>query len=185
MQSLLLSRAISCSRSTLLVRNARFLTTKPPPRPNSPPSSTSKTPEDASASTPPTESTADASNATATAESVPPSPASLSLDFSPVQEPHGQRAEGQTGAKSSKDSLSSIERKRRNLGRASLALLGLGIASGAVYLGRNWEEGELKSLKIVRDLPFTRNSSPIFLSAVGGCANNSNGEDQDPLRQHV
>jgi len=74
-----------------------------------------------------------------------------------VQEPHGQRAEGQTGAKSSKDSLSSIERKRRNLGRASLALLGLGIASGAVYLGRNWEEGELKSLKIrLEDAPTTR-----------------------------
>ncbi|KLO05854.1 HAD-like protein [Schizopora paradoxa] len=134
MQSLLLSRAVSCSRTAFVARNARFMATNPP-GPNSPPS-TSKS---------------------AKAETIPPSPASLSLDFSPVQESQEQRAEGQTGAKSSKDSLSSIERKRRNIGRASLAMLGLGIAAGAVFLGRDWEEGELKSLKIrVEDAPTTR-----------------------------
>jgi hypothetical protein len=67
-----------------------------------------------------------------------------SLDFSPeVQE------EQTTGAKSSKDSLSSVEIKRRRLGRISLAVLVLGFGINAVYMGREWDESELKAKKLV------------------------------------
>ncbi|KAI0000993.1 HAD-like domain-containing protein [Russula vinacea] len=71
-----------------------------------------------------------------------PTPTTLSLDFAPV-EPDGERV--RTGAKSSKDSLSSIERRRRQLGRVSFGLFALGLLSGCVYLGREWTEDELVS----------------------------------------
>jgi mitochondrial import inner membrane translocase subunit TIM50 len=76
-----------------------------------------------------------------------PSPATLSLDFAPPQ-PGAER--GRTGAKSSKDSLSSIERRRRQLGRVSFGLFALGLVGGCVYLGREWSEDELVSRKSVR-----------------------------------
>jgi len=71
----------------------------------------------------------------------------LSLDFAPP-EPDAER--GRTGAKSSKDSLSSIERRRRQLGRVSFGLFALGLLGGCVYLGREWTEDELVSRKSVR-----------------------------------
>jgi len=69
------------------------------------------------------------------------------LDFSP---PEFQKESQTTGAKSSKGSLSSSERKRRVMGRVSLALLALAVAGQTVYLGREWEEDELKAKKLVR-----------------------------------
>jgi mitochondrial import inner membrane translocase subunit TIM50 len=83
--------------------------------------------------------------------SVPPSstPTTLSLDFAPP-EPGTERE--RTGAKSSKDSLSSIERRRRQLGRVSFGLFALGLVGGCVYLGREWTEDELVSRKSVRVL---------------------------------
>lgn len=68
-----------------------------------------------------------------------------SLDVSP-EEPGGPQ---RTGAKSSKGSLSSSERKRRFMGRVSLAVLALGFGLNAVYMGREWEEDELKAKKMV------------------------------------
>jgi mitochondrial import inner membrane translocase subunit TIM50 len=76
-----------------------------------------------------------------------PSPTTLSLDFAPP-EPGAERE--RTGAKSSKDSLSSIERRRRQLGRVSFGLFALGLVGGCVYLGREWTEDELVSRKSVR-----------------------------------
>ncbi|KAJ7767465.1 HAD-like domain-containing protein [Mycena maculata] len=64
-----------------------------------------------------------------------------SLDFSP-------ESEQTTGAKSSKDSLSSVEQKRRNMGRISLAVLVLGFGINAIYMGREWDETELKAKKL-------------------------------------
>jgi import inner membrane translocase subunit TIM50 len=76
-----------------------------------------------------------------------PSPTTLSLDFAPP-EPGTERE--RTGAKSSKDSLSSIERRRRQLGRVSFGLFALGLVGGCVYLGREWTEDELVLRKSVR-----------------------------------
>jgi import inner membrane translocase subunit TIM50 len=77
----------------------------------------------------------------------PPPPSSLpSLDFQPAEPEKTQR----TGAKSSKDSLSSIERKRRFLGRLSLGVLAVALGVQVVYLGREWEADELKARKQVR-----------------------------------
>lgn len=76
-----------------------------------------------------------------------PSPTTLSLDFAPP-EPGAERE--RTGAKSSKDSLSSIERRRRQLGRVSFGLFALGLLGGGIYLGREWSEDELVSRRAVR-----------------------------------
>jgi len=38
------------------------------------------------------------------------------------------------------------------MGRVSLALLALAFAGQTVYLGREWEEDELKAKKLVRDV---------------------------------
>ena len=67
-----------------------------------------------------------------------------SLDFTAVAVPAGARdgANRPTGARSSKESLSTIERRRRFLGRLSLTLLGLGLVGAWVYMGREWEQGE-------------------------------------------
>ncbi|KAJ7050490.1 HAD-like domain-containing protein [Mycena amicta] len=80
----------------------------------------------------------------------PPPPSNLpSLDFSPQSE--------QTGAKSSKDSLSSVELRRRRLGRLSLAVLTLAFGINTVWMGREWEEGELKAKKLTLETaPGTR-----------------------------
>jgi len=76
-----------------------------------------------------------------------------SLDFAPGEGPQYER----TGAKSSKDSLSSIERKRRLMGRVSLALMLFGAGAATWYSGREWEEDELKQLRMkLEDAPNTR-----------------------------
>jgi len=79
---------------------------------------------------------------------------SLSLDFQPTlpQLPPSSNAEGageRTGAKSSKNSLSSIERRRQYLGRVALGVLGLAVGVQVVLMGREWEEEELKRKKMV------------------------------------
>ena len=35
--------------------------------------------------------------------------------------------------------------------RTTLVMWGLGMIAGAVYMGREWEEGELKQMKVVSD----------------------------------
>ncbi|TFK50915.1 HAD-like protein [Heliocybe sulcata] len=59
----------------------------------------------------------------------------------------GPRRE-RTGARSSKDSLSSIERRRRMMGRVSLAILFLAAIAEGLYMGRPWEGDELKEKKM-------------------------------------
>jgi hypothetical protein len=107
-----------------------------------------KTP--AHAPPPPPSSTGDQSNVpelNASETPLPTPPTTLSLDFAPP-EPGTERE--RTGAKSSKDSLSSIERRRRQLGRVSFGLFALGLVGGCVYLGREWSEDELVERKSVR-----------------------------------
>ncbi|KAI0262170.1 HAD-like domain-containing protein [Gloeopeniophorella convolvens] len=99
----------------------------PPPPENTPP------PADASAKS---AETPEAERGAAV--SVPPT--TLSLDFAPPEPGAGQE---RTGAKSSKDSLSSIERRRRQMSRMGLGMLALGMASFGVYLGREWESEEV------------------------------------------
>ncbi|KAG6332746.1 hypothetical protein ID866_6344 [Astraeus odoratus] len=80
-----------------------------------------------------------------------------SLDFQPREREQEPERTERTGAKSSRDSLSSIERRRRFLARFSLGLLALGIGVQLVYLGREWGPDELKDKKIKpEDVPSTR-----------------------------
>ncbi|KIJ63478.1 hypothetical protein HYDPIDRAFT_175883 [Hydnomerulius pinastri MD-312] len=111
--------------------SVRYLASQVPPQgttPQKPPSSPSPTP--------------------------PPTPSSLSLDFQPA-EPGSEKSE-RTGAKSSKDSLSSIERRRKFLGRLSLGIFAVALGVQAVYLGREWEAEELTAKKQrIEDAPST------------------------------
>ncbi|KAL4068765.1 HAD-like domain-containing protein [Scleroderma yunnanense] len=87
--------------------------------------------------------------------SSPPASHVPSLDFHPIEQEPGQTQ--RTGAKSSKDSLSSIERKRRLLARFSLAILAVGIGVQLVYLGREWDPEEFKGKKLkLEDAPSSR-----------------------------
>ncbi|KZT21120.1 HAD-like protein [Neolentinus lepideus HHB14362 ss-1] len=124
---------------------------------------TSKSPEQSSSTLPPPPTNPPAPNPpTAT----PPSNL-RSLDFETTatdlptsltksaesEAPEGQGEDGgqpkeRTGARSSKDSLSSIERKRRVLGRVSLVILLLATIAEGVYMGREWEAEELKEKKM-------------------------------------
>jgi hypothetical protein len=134
------SRSFSARSGRIPPKNAGQ-TTSPTPRspasdnthaPTRPPASAQKTPID----------TTNGSDLLAT-----PTPTTLSLDFAPA-EPGAERE--RTGAKSSKDSLSSIERRRRQLGRVSFGLFALGLLGGGIYLGREWTEDELVSRRSVR-----------------------------------
>lgn len=114
-----------------LAHGARRMSQRPPAPP--PPPTSNGIPE-TPAAPPPAEST-----------SIPAS-GLPSLDFSPSEPEEPQR----TGAKSSKGSLSSSERKRRFMGRVSLAVLALAFGVNVVYMGREWEEEELLAKKMVR-----------------------------------
>lgn len=69
------------------------------------------------------------------------------LDFSP---PEPSEEAQRTGAMSSKEYKTVSERTRRSRTRISLALLFLGFGASAVYMGREWEEEELKLKKMAR-----------------------------------
>ena len=68
------------------------------------------------------------------------------LDFSP---PEPSEEAQRTGAMSSKEYKTVRERTRRSRTRISLALLLLAFGANAVYMGREWEEEELKVKKMV------------------------------------
>jgi mitochondrial import inner membrane translocase subunit TIM50 len=57
---------------------------------------------------------------------------------------------GRTGARSSKDSLSSIERRRRYMSRMSMVLVALGLGFYTFSLGSEWTEQELKEKRMVK-----------------------------------
>ena len=104
---------------------------------------------------PPPSSTVDGPNVSEPSVSktpLPTPPTTLSLDFAPP-EPGAERE--RTGAKSSKDSLSSIERRRRQFGRVSFGLMAIGLVGGIIYLGREWSEDELVERKSVRTLQYS------------------------------
>ncbi|KAH9006224.1 HAD-like protein [Lactarius hatsudake] len=99
------------------------------------------------APSPPPSSTVDRLNVSepsAPQTPLPTPPATLSLDFAP---PEPGAEQERTGAKSSKDSLSSIERRRQQLGRVSFGLFAIGLLAGGVYIGREWSEEELVERK--------------------------------------
>ena len=111
-----------------VARSVRYLATKPPP-PKGPPRNPPPSPAESAKAPPP-----------------PPVTSLPSLDFAPSEENVRQE---RTGARSSKNSLSSIEQQRRLLARGLMvaALIGAGVQ--AWYAGREWDEEELKAKKMV------------------------------------
>jgi len=99
--------------------------------------------------------------ATSPEQPPPPPPAATSslpsLDFDPAGRPeHAERTE-RTGAKSSKGTLSSIERRKRYLARVSLGILAIALGVQVLYLGRDWEADELANKKMkIEDAPSGR-----------------------------
>lgn len=82
-------------------------------------------------------------------ESEPIASGSLpTLDFMPGQSAE-EPAQQRTGARSSKDTLSSAEKRRKVMSRVLMALLAGGAMAHTVYLGREWEEDELKEKRLV------------------------------------
>ncbi|CAE6522322.1 unnamed protein product [Rhizoctonia solani] len=73
-----------------------------------------------------------------------------SLDISPIEAPpppntpSGKSTGERTGARSAKDSLSTIEKKRQALARWTIAFALAGVLGGVVYMGREWESEEEK-----------------------------------------
>ncbi|KAI0348720.1 hypothetical protein OH77DRAFT_814068 [Trametes cingulata] len=85
---------------------------------------------------------------------IPSSQVVPSLDFDPSAE---DTRKERTGAKSSKDSLSSIERRRRFLGRLSLAMLLVGAGVATWQMGQPLDEEELRARKwTAEDAPKSR-----------------------------
>ncbi|RXW25692.1 hypothetical protein EST38_g162 [Candolleomyces aberdarensis] len=77
-----------------------------------------------------------------------------SLDFMPSAP---QEEPKRTGAVSSKGTLSSGEKRRKVMSRVMMAILGGAFAAHTVYLGREWEEEELKAKRLrLEDAPATR-----------------------------
>ncbi|KAF8623313.1 hypothetical protein AX17_001618 [Amanita inopinata Kibby_2008] len=78
-----------------------------------------------------------------------------SLDFLPPE----AKEEGpkRTGARSSKDSLTTGERQRRYALRVTFAMLLLGLGVNAIYMGREWDKEELETKRMrIEDAPSTR-----------------------------
>jgi mitochondrial import inner membrane translocase subunit TIM50 len=152
-------RGATASHSPLLTRSFSAKMGPSPPK-STAHSTTSPSSDDTHPHTPPPSSSQSAFTGTpdVSKSGSPTTPntvqsTSLSLDFAPP-EPGVERE--RTGAKSSKDSLSSIERRRRQLGRVSFGLFAIGLLSGCIYLGREWTEDELVSRKTVRVFSSTR-----------------------------
>lgn len=103
-------------------------------------------------SNPATPSTPPTPEPTPTTEVAAPAPQAAglpTLDFSPSDEPHAGADGGRTGAKSSKDSLSSIEQRRQYLSRISFGLMAVALGLYTVTLGSEWTEEELKEKRMV------------------------------------
>ncbi|KAL0955543.1 hypothetical protein HGRIS_001779 [Hohenbuehelia grisea] len=80
-----------------------------------------------------------------------------SLDISPLEPPREQGGGQRTGARSSRDTLSSAELKRRNFGRVAMGVFALGFGLNAIYMGREYEDEELKDRKMTLETaPTTR-----------------------------
>ncbi|PPQ88498.1 hypothetical protein CVT25_013169 [Psilocybe cyanescens] len=139
-----------------LVQSARYFSQKPPVPPSQPKKKIKATPQ----RKPETNATSAEAPTPTTSEPIPEpeQPAVITgvptLDFSP---PGTEQEFQRTGARSSKGSLSSAERKRRFASRVSLGLLALAFGVGTVYIGREWEPEELAEKKMkIEDAPSTR-----------------------------
>ncbi|KAH9485806.1 Mitochondrial import inner membrane translocase subunit TIM50 [Psilocybe cubensis] len=139
-----------------LVQSARYYSKKPPVPPSPPKKKIKPTPQ----RQPETKATSAEEPTPKVSEPIPEpeQPAAITgvptLDFSP---PGTEQEYQRTGARSSKGSLSSSERKRRFASRVSLGLLALAFGAGAVYMGREWEPEELAAKKKkIEDAPSTR-----------------------------
>lgn len=125
-------------RRNLAAHSVRSFASRPPPPPKTP-----KAAQPSQDAPPPADPVAEAqSEQPARTPRLSELP---SLDFAPGEGPQYEK----TGAKSSKDSLSSIERRRQFLGRVSTAVLLLGAGFATWHAGREWEEDELKHLHLV------------------------------------
>ncbi|THH20494.1 hypothetical protein EW146_g886 [Bondarzewia mesenterica] len=149
-------RAVPVSQSLPFAYTFRGLASKPPhettpKNPSYSPDSQSQR-EPSQPTSPPSSQTAEKPESTTAPETAPLSPASLSLDFAPPD-----ASTERTGARSSKDSLSSIERKRRVMARFGVGMFAVTLVAGGIWLGRDWEEGELKERRLTpENAPSTR-----------------------------
>ena len=137
--------ARSIPRRTL-IRSVRCLSQKPPVPPARPPLLDSSNNQ---AKPPPKpETSKKPADSTPINKPVDPMPMSSvpTLDFSP---PEPSEEAQKTGAMSSKGYKTASERTRRSRIRISLAVLFLAFGAHAVYMGREWEEEELKMKKMV------------------------------------
>ena len=128
-----------------LIQSVRCLSQKPPVLPAKNPF-----PASSNQAKPPREPETSKKPADSTPMNEPVEPKTMSsvptLDFSPPE----PSAEAQkTGAMSSKGYKTASERTRRSRTRISLAVLFLALGANAVYMGREWEEEELKMKKMV------------------------------------
>ncbi|KAK7472010.1 mitochondrial inner membrane protein required for protein import [Stygiomarasmius scandens] len=71
-----------------------------------------------------------------------------SLDFSP---PDPKEEAQTTGARSSRDTLTSAEQQRQTMGRITFAILTVALGLGLWNMGREWDEEELKKKKLTRE----------------------------------
>jgi hypothetical protein len=105
----------------------------------------------------------------------------LTLDIDIVPEELAQSNMGRTGAKSSKNSLSSFEKRRRTMGRIILGAIGLGITFGIFNMGREWEGEEIRGrTKVSRYLEiWLLNDSSLLLGGTGRWSLGSNSSSVD------
>ncbi|KAF8515336.1 HAD-like protein [Hysterangium stoloniferum] len=132
---------------------ASALSDTPPPGSSADPPRPAPPPQDVETSQPPWPRDGAAKHAAGG------TPGALSLDFIP-SEPAGT-APDRTGARSSKGSLSSIERRRRVISKAFLVMVGLGLAAGVVHMGRPWEAEEMEGRSSV-DMDAGRWARTVF-----------------------
>ena len=132
--------ARSIPRRTL-IQSVRCLSQRPAEPPLPAPNTQAKPPLKPETSKKPAESTP-------INKPVEPKPMSSvpTLDFSP---PEPLEEAQRTGAMSSKGYKTASERTRRSRTRISLAVLFMALGANAVYMGREWEEEELKLKKMV------------------------------------
>ena len=156
LQNMLQAAFRSPAARSFAYQSVRALASKPPPPPKNVNANRQQTPP-TNPPPPPSPSGADSKDPQQpfAGSSVIPS-----LDFDPEGPEAGGAGAGRerTGAKSSKDSLSSIERRRRFLGRVSLAMILAGAGAVTWVAGRPWEEDELKAKKLVSCITFPSSS---------------------------
>ncbi|KAI0800238.1 HAD-like domain-containing protein [Fomes fomentarius] len=132
-------------------QSVRCMASKPPPPPRKPKAQAATGPAKSSPAPPPPPPppAADPTDPVEAPKPIPGSSMVPSLDFSPGEEESARQE--RTGARSSKDSLSSIERRRRFMGRVSFAFMLVGAGVATWHMGREWDDDELKAKRLSRE----------------------------------